>query len=99
MFEATLRSEFGIEPAAPAPRVARAASTPPPAPPPQPAVTSQPYSRQALQKFAREHGLELDDKTAVGGSLWVRTDASNEHINAVLTRWQFRNKPGKGWWK
>lgn len=107
MFAATLRKEFGIEPSASAPQVVRGAP-PPPATPPQPhpdaawqaaAMASQPYSRSALQKFVREQGLEVDDKTPAGGSLWVRTDASNEHVNAVLTRWGFRNKPGKGWWK
>ncbi|MDM4765981.1 EH signature domain-containing protein [Pelomonas sp. SE-A7] len=101
MFAATLRSEFSIEPSAPAPRAVRAAPTRPEVTPPAPQPTGDPqqYSRSALQKFTRDHGLEIDDKTSVGGSLWVRTDASNEHINAVLTRWGFRNKPGKGWWK
>lgn len=101
MFAATLRSEYGIEPSAPAPRVVRAtpAATPTPPPASQPSSTPQQYSRPALQKFAREFGLEVDDKTSVGGSLWVRTDATNEYINAVLTRWNFHHKPGKGWWK
>ncbi|MGZ8340263.1 MAG: EH signature domain-containing protein [Telluria sp.] len=101
MFAATLQSEFGIEPVAPAPRAIRAARMAPPVMPPAPSVDTapQPYSRSALQKLIREHGLELHDKSSVGGSLWVRTDASNEHINSVLTRWGFRNKPGKGWWK
>ena len=99
MFAATLRSEYGIEPSAPAPRVSRSTPQSLAAPAPQPSGTPQHYSRPALQKFTHEHGLEIDDKTSVGGSLWVRTDASNEHINGVLTRWGFRNKPGKGWWK
>ena len=99
MFAATLRKEFGIEPSVPAPRIIRAAPTPPAVPLAPSSAASQPYSRSALLKFTREHGLEIDEKTAVGGSLWVRTDASDERINAVLTRWGFRNKPGKGWWK
>lgn len=111
MFAATLRTEFSIEPDAQSPRVARATPAQQPlAPPPSPpsaevngwqavARTTQPYTRSGLQKFAREHGLDIDDKTQVGGSLWVRTDDSNEQINAVLTSWGFRNKPGKGWWK
>lgn len=101
MFAATLQSEFSIEPAAAAPREVRAARTSPPTVPPVPPpdAAPQPYSRSALQKFTREHGLEISDKSSVGGNLLVRTDASNEHINSVLTRWGFRNKPGKGWWK
>ena len=108
MFDATLLEEFGIEPSTPAPRVTRA---PHPITPPPPArstdddawraaaISSVAYTRSALGKFAREHGLETDDKTRDGGSLWVRTDASDEFVNRVLTKWGFRNKPGKGWWK
>ena len=108
MFAATLRSQFSIEPSAPAPRVTRV-PTPPAAPTAAPppddeawraaAMAAQQYTRSALNKFAREQGLDVDDKTAAGGSLWVRTDASDEQVNRVLTRWGFRNKPGKGWWK
>ena len=108
MFAATLRSQFSIEPSAPAARVTRV-PPPPPAPPAAPppddeawrvaAMAAHQYTRSALNKFAREQGLDVDDKTAAGGSLWVRTDASDEQVNRVLTRWGFRNKPGKGWWK
>jgi hypothetical protein len=108
MFAATLRKNFGIEQSASAPRVERVASTLLTDPQDEQAndnawraaaAATQPYSRSALHKLVREFDLEIEDKTQVGGSLWVRTDASNEHINAVLTRWGFRNKPGKGWWK
>ena len=97
MFAATLRSEFGIEPAAP---VKNAVSTTPKrASIPQASATQQEYSRSALHRLKHEHGFEIDDKTSVGGNLWILTDTSNEHVNAVLTLWGFRNKPGKGWWK
>jgi len=60
---------------------------------------SQPYTRSALNRFAARQGLQVDDKTPQGGSLWVRTDATDEHITKMLTRWGFQHKPGKGWWK
>jgi hypothetical protein len=53
----------------------------------------------ALNGFAREYGLKIDDKTSSGGNLWVRADGNNELVNQVLTRWGFRFKLGKGWWK
>jgi len=110
MFSATLRKEFGIEPSAPIPRAVRTGPQTSSANGKQPAPAedavrrsaaagAQSYSQAALRRFASEHGLGIDDKTSVGGSLWVRTDASNEHVNLVLSRWGFRNKPGKGWWK
>jgi hypothetical protein len=95
IFAETLRSEFGIEPSTSVALVGRAA----PARVPKAATIQQHYSRSALQKLAHEHGIDIDDKTPMGGSLWIRTDTSNQRVNAELTRWGFRNKPGKGWWK
>jgi hypothetical protein len=57
------------------------------------------YSHVALKRFAATHGLQVDDKTAIGGNLWVRGDESDERIGRVLADWGFRVKPGKGWWK
>lgn len=113
MFEATLRKEFGIEPGASAPVSARTSYTPRTADPARPALVaaepeaawgvaadlSQPYTRSALNKLATRQGLQVDDKSPQGGSLWVRTGASDEHITKLLTRWGFQYKPGKGWWK
>jgi hypothetical protein len=113
MFEATLRKEFRIEPGVALPRTARAVAPTPVAPlvtSPAPAGNqhdargpavelSQLYTRSALNKYANSQGLQVDDKTLQGGSLWVRTGDSNEHITKMLTRWGFQHKPGKGWWK
>ena len=96
-----------------APTRHRIAPPPPPQPQPQPqperssdddawqqaADVSQPYSRSALNKFANARGLQVEDKTTHGGSLWVWTDADFPHVVRVLTRWGFRHRPGKGWWK
>jgi hypothetical protein len=59
----------------------------------------QPYTRSALNKFASAVEIQIDDKTAQGGSLWVRTDTANSDVNHVLAHWGFRHKSGKGWWK
>ena len=113
MFEATLRKEFQIVPGVALQRPVRVAAPRPVAPPPvtAPAIPepgdawgaaadlSQPYTRSALNKFANRQGLQVEDKTPQGGSLWVRNDASDEHITKMLTRWGFQHKPGKGWWK
>ena len=106
MFAATLRKEFGIEPSATPPTARRFTSSPTAAAPhasPAPwraaAAAPQEYSRAALNKFARENGLTIEDKTTSGGNLWVRVDGSDEVVSLVLTRWGFRNKPGKGWWR
>jgi hypothetical protein len=113
MFEATLRKEFSIEPGAAAPQVRRVPAPTAVAPPSAEAIAarqqaeawaaaadlSQPYSRAALNKLANRQGFQVDDKTPQGGSLWVRTDASVEHVTRMLTRWGFQHKPGKGWWK
>lgn len=113
MFEATLRKEFDIEPGAVVSRVTRVPA-PARAVPPTSRVLearerdaaysaaadlSQQYTRSALNKFASQQGLQVEDKTPQGGSLWVRTDATYEHITRMLTRWGFQHKPGKGWWK
>ena len=112
MFEATLRKEFRLEQGASAPQTSQPAprrAEPPPRAVPEgdtpqdvwglAAQLSQPYTRAALNRFAHRQGLQVDDKTAQGGSLWVRTDATDEHIAKMLTRWGFHHKPGKGWWK
>jgi len=105
MFEATLRKEFSIEPSATTP-THRWVTAPPTAAEPSSAsdarrvaAAPQEYSRSALNKFARENGLTIDDKTTSGGNLWVRADGSDEVVTRVLTRWGFRNRPGKGWWR
>jgi hypothetical protein len=86
---------------APAPRAHAPAPAPASADNPWGALVTAPqlYSRAALDKFARENGLVIDDKTKDNGNLWVRTDGGNAVVNRVLTRWGFVNKPGKGWWK
>jgi hypothetical protein len=106
MFAATLRKEFGIEPSATPPTPRRFTSSPraaaphaSPAPGRAAAAAPQEYSRSALNKFAHENGLTIDDKTTSGGNLWVRVGGSDEVVSRVLTRWGFRNKPGKGWWR
>lgn len=98
MFDATLNKHYGLKPSATsAPYSSASAPMVPYSTTPNIWNEAQPYSRSALENFAREQGLMLEDKTAQGGNLWVRTD--NPHVAEVLTRWEFQYKPGKGWWK
>lgn len=104
-FETILRRDFAIEPVKASATRTRVAA--------QPAQTQtvvqvknaalsmggRPYSREALMSVAKQLGIEVHDKTSLGGSLWVRTDASSEDVTRLLTRWGFSHKPGKGWWK
>ncbi|MDO8450341.1 MAG: EH signature domain-containing protein [Rhodoferax sp.] len=113
MFDATLHQHFGISPDAQKPRVVRVAKQPesvarPPVEPdlratPQAfqdaADLTRPYTRARLTKVAKERGFQVDDKVAVGGSLWVRTAADDLYVTQLLTKWGFHHKPGKGWWK
>lgn len=106
MFEATLAKEFGIKPTDSVPRATRAATKLPSTSQSSQETNqhaarakSQPYSRSALAGLAREHGLEIDDKTSIGGNLWVRGGENDEIVNQVLAHWGFRKKAGKGWWK
>ncbi|MBC8725754.1 hypothetical protein F6X37_30660 [Paraburkholderia sp. 31.1] len=61
--------------------------------------THESYSHVALRRFAATYGLEIDDRTSLGGNLWVRGDDGDESVNRILTGWGFQVKPGKGWWR
>lgn len=110
MFDATLRKEFGILPSATAPQGTDRSSQPlqslssgkrdaDDSSSNRNRTNTESYSHVALRRFAAIHGLEVDDKTPMGGNLWVRGASSDEMVNQVLTRWGFRAKPGKGWWR
>jgi hypothetical protein len=62
-------------------------------------ATHESYSHVALKRFAATHGLQIDDRTALGGNLWVRGDEEDGRIGQVLADWGFQVKPGKGWWR
>jgi len=57
------------------------------------------YSLAELARFSRDRGLKVEDRTGVGGNLWVVTKARTVSDEDVLRRWGFRFKQGKGWWK
>lgn len=57
------------------------------------------FSLGALYEFARAQKLQVEDRTANNGNLWVRTDDKDLHVNKVLLNWRFRYKAGKGWWR
>lgn len=97
MFEATLEQHFNIRPNVTV-RHADSAQTANPAP--QTVLSrSTEFSLAALNIFAGDCQLKIEDFTAEGGNLWVRTDDRNIHVNQILRDWNFTYKPGKGWWK
>lgn len=104
-FETILHRDFGIEPqksiTSPRQTVRHPAKTTPVAAIKNPTfpMASKPYSLDALKMLGKQIGFEIHDKSSLGGSLWARTDATNEDVTRVLTSWGFSHKPGKGWWK
>lgn len=62
-------------------------------------MVDRPYSLDALRMLGKQMGFEIHDKSSLGGSIWARTDGSNDDVTRVLTKWGFSHKPGKGWWK
>jgi EH_Signature domain len=113
MFEETLRESFDVEPSAITKRGTQVPMPTKTAPSNVQVLSaregpalynaipdfSMKYTPSSLLKFVSLQGLVLDDKTAKGGSLWVRTDDSEYHVKKTLTDWGFAYKPGKGWWK
>ncbi len=107
MFEAELRQKFNISPGEHSPATPRRPSgvSAPPTPPFQPRPTTntppqpaQRFTHDALRAFAREYKLQVEDKTNVGGNLWIRTGDNNSHVARTLAKWGFRYREGKGWW-
>lgn len=104
MFEAELRTEFGIYPddssRSTGPRRVQGPSAA------RSTVTSQatrpppPFSEVAFREFVRERRLNVRDNRAKNGNL--RVDASNKdvQIRLILTSWGFNyNEAFQFWWK
>lgn len=57
------------------------------------------FSLEALQQYASVKGLRIENKTMVGGNLWVLWNGATPDVVSMLQRWGFRHKPGRGWWR
>lgn len=62
-------------------------------------AASVPYSRPDLEVLARVHALRIEDLTARGGKLWVRSEVRDPRLEGVLVRWGFGLVAGLGWCK
>ena len=73
------------------------------APPPEPHNPAEPHSRfemKALERFCATHRLQVDDRRAQNGCLWVRTHNLDGPVTGQLQIWGFQYKNAhKGWWK
>ena len=49
--------------------------------------------------FVMNNGLKPMDNRKIRGALWVLAESLPAHIEAKLSAWGFRLKPGKGWWR
>ena len=105
MFEETLRKEFGLKPGVQAARTARTPTAARPVAPPAAAtpaedtVNSDTATDQMVRRFASSRGFEIDDKRPQGGNFWVVAGVEDVAVASALTRWGFRHRPGKGWWR
>lgn len=98
-FEAKLRADFQIEPGPNASSGLASHGLPKDFSTGTKVPTRAYYSRTALNQFAKDHVLKVDDKTAVGGNLWVKTNEENVAVSRMLESWGFRYVHRKGWWK
>lgn len=57
------------------------------------------FSLSALMAWASTHQIKIEDRIDQGGCLWVLVGATDLTINQTLQNWDFRHKPGKGWWR
>lgn len=53
----------------------------------------------ALEKFAADRNLRIEDLRGKDGALWIYTDDSKIAIAYTLRAWGFKYRPGRGWWK
>jgi hypothetical protein len=60
---------------------------------------NQPFSDQLLASTCYAFGFDIQDHRKIGGALWVNIGNSNSERNRVFTKWGFRYKANKGWWK
>jgi hypothetical protein len=62
-------------------------------------VNSDTATDQMVRRFASSRGFEIDDKRPQGGNFWVVAGVEDVAVASALTRWGFRHRPGKGWWR
>lgn len=58
-----------------------------------------PFNQFEWHMFAKNNGLKTLDNRKIKGALWVLAENLPAHIEAQLSAWGFKLKPGKGWWK
>lgn len=55
--------------------------------------------RTAIAAFANANSIRLEDHTPKGGSFWLIADDADPDIARQLTKWGFKYRPGRGWWR
>ncbi|MGB7421311.1 MAG: EH signature domain-containing protein [Comamonas sp.] len=51
-----------------------------------------------IEKLAQKYHLEIENRTARGGNILIKTDDANLSINDKLRHLGLKYKAGKGWW-
>ncbi len=57
------------------------------------------YSDEAFRDFLTVHQLTSEDNRQKNGALWVNLDEDGSESAQTLSKWGFRYKAGRGWWK
>lgn len=52
-----------------------------------------------ITSFARANGISFEDHTSKGGNLWLIVDDADADIVRQITKWGFKYRPGRGWWR
>jgi hypothetical protein len=56
-------------------------------------------SDEEIRQFARGANIAVDDRRAMGGSLWLRYHGDSHAVVQHLKRCGFKHAHGKGWWR
>lgn len=59
----------------------------------------RPLNQFEWHMFVKNNDLKTMDNRKIRGALWVLAESLPAHIEAQLSAWGFRLKPGKGWWR
>lgn len=62
-------------------------------------LKNRPFSMRNLLDLSVRTGYKIQDRTDIGGVLWVWAPNDIEHISEILNAWGFKYTAAKCWWK
>ncbi|MBF0121424.1 MAG: hypothetical protein HQK79_21550 [Desulfobacterales bacterium] len=61
-------------------------------------LTINNYNSQNLIKFCHIFSIEMEDRRANGGQLWILVENTNRIIKKQMETWNFQYREGRGWY-